>query len=65
MQGRLREESLSVIVKTECSHCSRSMHIEIDSDLNYSVKEEGADPVIFIPEIDFKELEDPSIIEAF
>ncbi len=65
MQGRLREESLSVIVKTECSHCSQSIHIEIDSDLNYSVKEEGADPVIFIPEIDFKELEDPSIIEAF
>jgi hypothetical protein len=41
------------------------MHIEIDSDLNYCVKEEGADPIIFIPEVDFKELEDPSIIEAF
>jgi len=41
------------------------MHIEIDSDLKYSVEEEGADPIVFIPEVDFSKLEDPSIIDAF
>jgi hypothetical protein len=41
------------------------MHIEIDSDLNYRVKEEGANPIVFAPEVDLYELEDPSIIEVF
>jgi hypothetical protein len=41
------------------------MRIEIDSELNYSVGEEGADPIIFIPQVDFQKLEDPSIIDSF
>jgi hypothetical protein len=41
------------------------MCIEIDSELNYSVREEGADPTIFIPQVDFQKLEDPSIIDSF
>ena len=65
MQGRLRGESLSVVVRTECAHCSEPMHIEIDSSLNYRVEEEGADPIVFVPAVDFYELEEPSIIEAF
>ena len=65
MQGRLREESLSVLVKTECAHCSEPMEIEIDSDLNYKVKEEGCEPVIFVPDVDLFKLEEDSIIESF
>ncbi len=41
------------------------MTIEIDSDLNYSVREDGVDPVIFVPDVDFPKLKDPSIIDAF
>jgi len=33
--------------------------------LTYRVLEEGADPLIFVPLVDFDELEDPSIIDAF
>jgi len=65
VQGRLREESLSVLVKTECAHCSEPMEIEIDSDLNYKVKEEGCEPVIFVPDVDLFKLEEDSIIESF
>ena len=65
MQGRLREESLSVLVKTECAHCSEPMEIEIDSDLNYKVKEEGCEPVVFVPDVDLFKLEEDSIIESF
>jgi len=65
VQGQLRGESLSVVVKTECAHCSQPMHIEIDSELSYRVREEGADPIIFIPQVDFHKLEDPSIIDSF
>jgi len=65
VQGRLREESLSVLVKTECAHCSEPMEIEIDSDLNYKVKEEGCEPVVFVPDVNLFELEEDSIIDSF
>ena len=41
------------------------MHIEIGSDLEYSVREEGANPLVFVPEVDVYGLQEPSIIESF
>ena len=41
------------------------MVIEIDSELNFTVLEQHADPLIFVPMVDFDPLEDPSIIDAF
>jgi len=41
------------------------MHVEIDSELKYSVREQGADPLVFVPDVDLYALEDPSIIHAF
>jgi len=40
------------------------MQIEVDSQLRCRVAE-GADPLVFIPLVDFEELKDPSIIDAF
>ncbi len=65
MQGQLRQETLSVIVNTECAHCSRPMGIEIDSDLNYTVREESCEPIIFVPDVNLFKVEDESIINAF
>ena len=65
VQGQLRKENITVNVLTECAHCARSIHIEIDSELNYTVLEQGADPLVFIPFVNFKKLTDPSIIDAF
>ncbi len=42
------------------------MHIEIDGDLRCRVREEGADPLTFMPLIgDFTGLPDPCITDAF
>ena len=41
------------------------MHIDIDSDLKYHVEEEGANPIVFVPLVNFAKLADPSIIDAF
>jgi hypothetical protein len=41
------------------------MHIEIDSELNYNIREEGADPIVFVPAVSLYELKEPSIIESF
>ena len=41
------------------------MEIEIDSDLNYNVKGEGCEPIVFVPDVNLFKLEDESIIQAF
>jgi len=72
VQGHLRNESITISIETECAHCSRSIRIEVDGDpdsqpdsaLNYRVVE-GADPLVFVPHVNFEKLKDPSIIDAF
>jgi len=41
------------------------MQIEMDSELNYRVRESNAAPLVYTPTVDFSQLEDPSIIDAF
>jgi len=41
------------------------MKIEIDSDLNYTISDEGCEPLIFIPDIDLFNIKDESIIDSF
>ena len=52
-------------IETECAHCGRPLHIEMNSDLRNSVTELGATPLVFAPMVDFDRLKDPSIIDAF
>jgi len=39
--------------------------MEIDSDMNCRSMEEGCNPVVFVPDVNFGALKDPSIIDAF
>ena len=64
VQGHLRNEPIAVTIRTECARCSRPLRIEVDSELRYSVTE-GADPLVFLPLVNFAKLMDPSIIDAF
>jgi len=65
VQGQLLREKLSFLIETECAHCSKSIRIEVDSDLNYKVLDQGAEPLVFAPTVDFAKLKDPSIIDGF
>ena len=65
MQGHLRNEQLKVSIQTECAHSGRPISIDIDSELNYAVRDKKATPLIFVPMVDFDRLEAPSIIDAF
>ena len=65
MQGRLHEKTLSTVIRTECGHCAQQIEIEIDSELNYRVLNSGAEPLIFIPIVNFGKLSEPSIIDIF
>jgi hypothetical protein len=65
VQGQLRQEKLSFLIETECAHCGKPIHIQIDSDLNYKVREVDASPLVFVPNVNFTTLKDPSIIDGF
>jgi hypothetical protein len=65
VQGQLRQENLTVTLHTQCAHCGKEFQIEMDSQLNYSLSDPSAKPLIFVPLVDFSTLEDPSIIDAF
>lgn len=65
MQGRLRNEPLSVEVKTECAHCGRTMDLVIDHDLNFRGEDEGCRPIVFVPDVNPFKLAEPSIIDSF
>ena len=64
VQGHLRNASVSVSFRTECAHCARRLQIDVDSQLRCSVAD-GANPLIFVPLVNFEKLKDPSIIHAF
>jgi len=65
VQGRLRNEDVSIRVISECALSKRPMHMEIDSDMNCRCEDRGCSPVVFVPEVDFKTLKAPNIIDAF
>jgi hypothetical protein len=65
VQGQLRKEALTITIDTRCAHCGQEMRIQMDSQLRFSVSQAGASPLIFVPQVDFSTLEDPSIIDAF
>ena len=41
------------------------MRIEIDSELAYRVLEGGAEPLVYVPQVDLGKLGAPSIIDDF
>ncbi|MFN2174893.1 MAG: hypothetical protein ACK2U3_02960 [Anaerolineales bacterium] len=41
------------------------MHIELDSAMQYCVAEEGAEPLIFLPQINWEAFREPNIINAY
>jgi hypothetical protein len=65
VQGRLRKESLTVVIDTVCAHCHHPIKITIDGEMNYEVAQENANPLTFYPQIDWGSFSAPNIIPDF
>lgn len=65
MQGRLRKEHLEVTIRTECAQSGKPIHLTVDSDLKCNVEDEGAEPLVFEPEVDWEALREPNIIRVY
>jgi len=65
VQGKLRNEAVTVRIETECAHCAKTMKMEIDSELHIRLDDPKCEPVIFLPDIDLLNLQEDSIIDSF
>jgi hypothetical protein len=66
VQGRLRAgEGLTFTIQSECAHCHRPLHLEMDGAMNYRLDDPAAQPLMFVPEVDWNHFEDPNIIHAY
>jgi hypothetical protein len=65
VQGQLRKENITFTIQTQCAHCGKDIRIEMDQDLNFTLPDPDAKPLVFVPIVDFSKLKDPSIIDAF
>lgn len=65
MQGRIRNQPIVADVRTQCAHCDEPIRIEVDDELRYRVRSEGAEPLISAPLINLRKLKDSNIIDAF
>jgi hypothetical protein len=65
VQARLRKERLEVEIETSCAHCGRPLHILMDEQLRWRVREPKAEPRVFLPHIDWPTFRGPNIINDY
>jgi len=65
VQGRLRQEHLTATIETVCAHSGRPMRITLDSDVKLSADDQGAQPLVFMPQVDWAHFPEPNIIDAY
>jgi hypothetical protein len=65
VQGQLRKEYFSIEVETKCEHCSQVMQFTIDSNMRVSIRESDANPLVFMPAIDWNSFAERTIIDSY
>ena len=65
VESRLRKERLEVEIETSCAHCGRALHILVNEQLRWRVREPKANPRLFLPQIDWATFRGPNIINDY
>ena len=65
VQGHIRKAYVSAEIETACVHCGQNLHIQMDSDMRFSVHEQQAAPLVFSPDVDWVHFTQPTIIDAY
>ena len=65
MQGRLRGETLSVEIDTSCAHCDKEIHIRLDSEGEWSAKQNDTQMLVFEPDVNWATFTKPNIIDDY
>jgi len=54
-----------VTIETVCAHSDRPMRITLDSEMKVSIDDQGAEPLVFMPQVDWAHFSEPNIIDAY
>jgi hypothetical protein len=65
VQGKLRDERLTIKIATECAHCNQPLELELNSDMEFRSISQGASPLVFQPDVNWAEFTEPNIIHAY
>ncbi|HWC96959.1 MAG TPA: hypothetical protein VG456_09425 [Candidatus Sulfopaludibacter sp.] len=49
-------------IATSCAHCGRAMHIAVNERLEWRIRERGAEPHLYMPQIDWAAFQGRNII---
>ncbi len=56
---------MAVEIEPQCRHCAAPLHITLDGTLQVSVREPEARPLVFMPDVDWKNFSERTIIDAY
>jgi hypothetical protein len=65
VQGQLRQQPLSVEIETACQHCGRPLRLALGSDMQFTVHEPEAAPLVFMPDVDWANFAERTIIDSY
>jgi hypothetical protein len=65
VQGQLRKEQLDADLVTECGHCHAALDLAVSSNLRIDVRATRANPLAFLPDIDWAAFRQPNILDAY
>ena len=65
MQGCLRNEAIAATIRTRCAPSGRKLTLVVTTEGDVEVREKGASPLLFEPEIDWQRFEKPHILDDF
>ena len=52
-------------IETVCAHSDRPMRFTLDSEMKVSIDDQGAEPLVFMPQVDWAHFSEPNIIDAY
>jgi hypothetical protein len=62
VEGRLRNEQLTMDIESSCAHCDDPIRIRVDSELHFECDD---DVLLFEPSVDWTTFDEPNIIRRY
>ncbi len=56
---------LKVRIESKCHHCSKALTIDVDDQLKWTVRQAGASPLLFEPDVAWSSFHGANIIHDY
>jgi hypothetical protein len=65
VQGCLTRQKVAGAIETRCAQTGKTLTLEVSVEGDVEVRERGASPLLFEPEIDWERFTKPHILDDF